>query len=432
VSNERYVVLGLARPRAHWFSEITRWATTAALPIEFVKCLTIDETRARLQSGRRWSALLVDGSVHGADRDLFDTARAAGAATLVIADPRVERSWGELGATAVLPSVLGRDDLLAALAEHTRPVARSSPRLAAPPPIAASPWRGRLIAVTGPGGTGASTISAAIAQGFGSDVREQGLVLLADMALHADQAVIHDAGDVMPGLPELIDAHRLGRPESDEIRALTFAVERGGYHLLLGLRRHRDWTTLRPRAVAAAVDGLRRAYRVVVVDIDPDLEGERDTGSSDVEERNVLARSVTLEADVVVVVGSPGTVGVHRLARLIRSILEAGVTPDRLLPVINRGPRAARARSEICTALSRLVGPEGRDLATPITIGDRRRLDATIRVGARWPDSVVRASTSGVVAILDRPHLDSAPSAGLERVIPGSLGHYSDLDEDLA
>ena len=57
---ERYVVLGLARPRSAWFSDISRWATAAAIPVEFVKCLGPDEARARLASGRRWSAFLVD------------------------------------------------------------------------------------------------------------------------------------------------------------------------------------------------------------------------------------------------------------------------------------------------------------------------------------------------------------------------------------
>ena len=52
----------------------------------------------------------------------------------------------------------------------------------------------------------------------------------------------------------------------------------GGYHLLLGLRRHRDWTAVRPHAFAAGLDGLRRAFRVVVADVDADLEGERTTG----------------------------------------------------------------------------------------------------------------------------------------------------------
>ncbi|MDZ7677006.1 MAG: hypothetical protein U5K29_00450 [Acidimicrobiales bacterium] len=432
---ERYVVLGLARPRAHWFAEITRWATTAALPVEFVKCLTVEETRSRLSSGRRWSALLVDGKVPGADRDLIDRAREVGAAVLVIDDPRVDRSWSVLGATAVLPSQLQRDDLLAALAEHAKPVARSTPRPEPSPTVATSPWRGKLVAVTGPGGTGASTVAAMLAQGVGSEVTEHGLVVLADLALDADQAVIHDAGDVMPGLPELIDAHRLGRPEPDEVRNLTFDTDPRSYHLLLGLRHHRDWTALRPRAVAAAIDGLRRSYRMVIADVDHDLEGERDTGSTDIEERNMLARHCATEADALVVVGAPGPVGVHRLARLIRRLVSSGVSPQRLLPVINRGPRSRRQRAEIAAAIADLTGSQCRDVASPITLADRRHLDEIIRAGSRWPDPLARSLRSAVQATLERAVDASDAPVGPERIAPGSLGHFTDpneIEEDLA
>lgn len=429
MSSERYVVLGLARPRARWFAEITRWATTAAMPVEFVKCLTVDEVRARLTSGRRWSAMLVDASVHGVDRDLLDQASEAGAAVLVIADPRIDRSWEHLGATTILPAELDQRDLLTALAEHARPVARSTPRPEVSTTVTASPWRGRLVAVTGPGGTGTSTIAAALAQGMAADVREQGLVVLADLALDADQAVIHDAGDVMPGLPELVEAHRLGHPEPDEVRDLTFSTGARGYHLLLGLRRHRDWTTLRPRAVDSAVDGLRRAYRLVIADIDPDLEGEAETGSTDIEDRNVLSRHTTAEADAVIVVGSPGPVGVHRLARLVRGLVTSGVAPERVLPVINRGPRSARRRAETSQAFADLVGPECHDVASPVTVADRRRLDELVRAGAPWPDAMAKTLRSATQAILDRPLERPASDQAPQRIAPGSLGHYTDLSE---
>ena len=43
MTSEHYVVLGAARPRAAWFADVGRWATSAALPVEFV----------RLRLGRR-------------------------------------------------------------------------------------------------------------------------------------------------------------------------------------------------------------------------------------------------------------------------------------------------------------------------------------------------------------------------------------------
>lgn len=428
--SERYVVLGLARPRAPWFAEITRWATAAVLPVEFVKCLTAEEARARLASGRRWSAVLVDGAAHGVDRDLIEAASVVGARTMVVADPRVDRDWRELGAVAVLPADLERDRLLAALAEHARPVARSLPLPDHQGVATAPPWRGRLVAVTGIGGAGASVIAAMTAQGIGTDVREHGLVLLADLALHADQAVLHDAGDVVPGVPELVDAHRLGRPEVDEIRAMTFDGGRErSYDLLLGLRRHQDWTALRPRAVDASLDGLRRAYRTVVADVDADVEGERETGSPDVEERNLLARAALSSADVVLVVGRPDVVGVHRVGSLLRELLRFGVVAERVAPVINRAPRSPRVRAELSATMARLAGPDGADLASTTFVGERRRLDDTIRDGGEWPAAVCRQLASTVDAVLARDQPPAGANAP-ERVVPGSLGTYADLDAE--
>src|SRR3954462_6786779 len=101
---ERFVAIGLARARSGWFSEVARWSTSAAIPVEFVKCVTVEEVRARLASGRAFSALLVDGGLSGVDRDLLDEARSCGCAVVVVHDGRVDRDWSLLGATTVLPS----------------------------------------------------------------------------------------------------------------------------------------------------------------------------------------------------------------------------------------------------------------------------------------------------------------------------------------
>src|SRR5690606_22897706 len=118
---------------------------------------------------------------------------------------------------------------------------------------------------------------------------------------------------------------RLGRPGTESIRALTWQIATRGYDLLLGLRRHRDWTALRPRAAALAVEGLRQTYRFVIADVDPDLEGERSTGSLDIEERNALARTTVGDADLVVVVGTPEMKGIHSLVRIVREVVDHGV-----------------------------------------------------------------------------------------------------------
>ena len=243
---ERFRLLGLARPRAAWFRDLSRWATSAALPVEFVKCVAVDELAARLHGSRVFSAVVLDGGLSSLDRDLIELVREAGAAAVVIDDGHGRRDWTALGVDAVLPEPLDRGLLLGTLVAVARPVARldAEPgRLTAPLPAG---WRGRLIAITGPAGGGHSVLAMALVQGLATSARRSGMVALADLALHADQALLHDVGDVVPGVQELVEAHRHGNPTTDEVRRLTFTLDERGYQLLLGLRRHRDWTVLRP------------------------------------------------------------------------------------------------------------------------------------------------------------------------------------------
>jgi len=438
MTNERYVVLGLAHVRSAWFREVSRWATSAVMPLDFVKCVSIDELRARLGSGRAFSAVLADGGLGGIDRDLIDQAREIGCAVILVDGVGARRDTIGLGVSALLPDGFGRDELLATLDEHAALIGTAVPdslvAVAANEPTAAPAWRGRVLAVTGAGGTGSSVAAVALAQGLAADVRTQGRVLLADLALDADQAMLHDARDIVPGVQELVDAFRHGTPGPDELLALTFGDDHA-YRLLLGLRRHRDWTALRPRAWSAAFDALRRTFTYVVADIDPDIEGESECGSVDVEDRNLLARSVVDAADVIIVTAHPGVQGLHRLVRLIGLLIDHGVQPERLLPVINRAPRTARARAEItrtvATLIEPLAGPSARVLASPLFIGEHRRLDLMLRDGVGIPTSMATALATAVEAIgtrleaLPRAERDNEPVA----IVPGTLGSWSTSQE---
>ncbi len=438
---DRYVALGLAHARSGWFGEVSRWSTSAALPLEFLKCVTVEEVRARFRTGRPFSALLVDAGVPALDRDLVDEARSGGCAVIVVDDERVRRDWRALGAAAVLSPGFTRDELLDALDAHAVRIGVNSHqdegRGGHPDrDREVDGWRGHLVAVTGPGGTGASILAMALAQGFAADVRTGGLVALADLALDADQAMLHDAGDVVPGVQELVELHRSSTPSASELRALTYTVADRGYDLVLGLRRHRDWVTIRPRAFEATIDGLRRAYKTVVADVSCDIEGERQCGSMDIEERNLMARVATAAADVVVVTSSSGPRGVHRLVRVVTSLLEHGVDGSRILPVINRAPRGQRARAEMTTAVSTLTQPFTADrspLPTPIFISERRRFDEILHAAARVPDALVSPVTSAVRMMLENAieqSVDVEPERDLVAVAPGSLGSWYEEDDE--
>lgn len=421
---ERYVLLGLGRARADWSGRLGNWATTGAVPGEFVRCMSPAQVRARLGSGRAWSAVLLDGDVPGVDRDLIATVRSHGAAVLVVATDA--REWQDLGADGVLPPSFDRPHLLDLLDQHASMIGDSvatadgdtdeDPRLP-----------GHLVAVTGASGVGSSVAAVALAQGLASGTDD---VLLADLCRVADQAMLHDSGVVVPSVQDLVDAHRVARPRGQNVVTQTFRIDERGYRLLLGLRRPRQWPTIRPRAFASTLDSLLRIFDLVVADVEPDVEGEEDTGSIDVEERHLMSRSTLLRAHVVVLVGREGIKGVHGQVRVLLDLLHLGVPAGRILPVITCAPRNPRTRADITQALHALaastLGGAADRLASPIFLPSRR-VDDALRDGVALPRPLPDTLAGAVRGLLARVHeqgpidpLVDAPRP--EPVVPGSLG----------
>jgi hypothetical protein len=441
----RLTVLTVAGARASWSAAVARWAASAVLPVEVVRCVSVGEVRARLATGRPWSALLADAALPGVDRDLVATADAVGCPTVLV-DEVGGRDLRPLGAAAVLGAPFSRDELLGVLEVHGRRLATGRAEVVPTGPDAAGAT-GSLLAVTGTGGSGTSTVAAALAQGLAGgpdhgrgrgrrrdhDAGPRRDVLLADLCRRADQAVLHDARELVPGLREVVDAHRTGTPTADELRAQTFAVEGRGYRLLLGLRRPTHWTTLPPRAVDAVIDGVRAAFEVVVADVDPDVEGEDTTGSFDVEERHHLARATLERAEVTLLTGEPTTLGCAKLVRLVDDVLAVGVEPRRLLLVLPRAPRSPRLRREVEHALDDLlgavIGPAAADLPDPVLLPERP-VDAAVRDGAPLPAPLPGTLAAAVAALRSRVGgKGTSPAPQPVAVRPGELGLLAD-DED--
>ncbi len=423
MSADRFVVLGLALARSPWFRSVAQWSNSASIPVEFVKCMSAIEVKAHLVSGRPFSALLVDGAASGLDRDLIDEARSQGCAVIVVDDIRMSRDWIGLGASAVVNPMFQRGDLVETLTMNTARIGRGDD---IPDAFDGSPMRGgaKVAMVCGPGGAGASTAAIALAQGL-SEIAPRESVLLADFVLQAEQAMLHDARDIVPGIQELVEAHRTGRPTVDELRRFTFDVPERGYQLLLGLRRARNWASLRPRAFAAAVDSVCSVWQSVVFDTDPDLEGEAEGGSSDVEDRHLMSRTVAAKADAAFVVAHPTMKGIHGLVRVVGELLDHDVPAERIVPVINLAPKAGRPRADLAKAIASLLhGSKGSEaMPSPIFL-PQRPIDDALRDGVRLPASITGPLAGAFAAVVGRA---SAPreARGPERIAAGSLGHWA-------
>ncbi|MFN0026661.1 MAG: hypothetical protein ACKV2O_05650 [Acidimicrobiales bacterium] len=464
----RFVVLGLARPRTPWFGEVSQWATSGAAPLEFIRCVSREEVAVNLASGRAYSALLVDGASIELDRDLVDAMRSAGTATIVVEDRTVTRDWQVLGVQAVLRPDFSRTDLVVTLDTHAAALEAAPTTLAEafesrdqPAFGAGPPQMGRWISVTG-AAAGASVLAMALAQALGSADQharagrratrrprlhtpptDGAAVLLADLALDADQAMLHGAPDIVPGLNELVDAYRANHVPAEAVRNLTFAVHGRHYQLLLGLRRHRDWAALRPRALHASLDGLSCAFPMVVADVDADVEGETDCGSVEIEERNALARACLRRSDVVLVVGGADLKGLHSLIRTLGRLRHFGLDPARLVPVVNRAPRHPRARAEITRAITTLVDTvspawptdetllaspgAATNLAGVLFVPEIRRLDSIIRDGAPLPATLCDPLGAAVTVLLERMEPVGVALPDPVAVRPGELGGLFDL-----
>jgi hypothetical protein len=426
-----FVLIGVGRSRERWFAELGRWSTTGAAPIDFVRCLSSEEALAVLGSGRRASALLVDARGPSLDRELVASAASLQVPTLVVTDGTVHRDWDALGCAAVIDADFDRRQLLDTLRLHSAPVDRSRRPGRIDLDGAQRRHRSTLIGVLGTGGAGSSTVAMATAQALAAapahDAGPPGVVLV-DGARRGELAMYHDVGDVIPGLPELVQAHRTDTLDPAEVRALTYSIDARGYDLLLGRRRNADWVTLRRRSVAAALDSLRRSFGTVVVDLDDDLDGERDTGSADVADRHAAATETVGAADVVLVVGRVGLKGLHALVALLDDVVRAGVPAERVVPVLNACPRSPAVRAEGVRTLARLADgadPRRADLCPPLHLRHIRRLEDVHRDGGPLPAALCQP-LGRAIARMSTTLGQRASLPQLEPIRAGDLG----LDAD--
>jgi hypothetical protein len=419
-----FSLVGLAPARTQWLTTVTGWITSGIVPAELTKCFSAADVRPRLGAMRPCSALLIDADLAELDRDLIKVAARNDVPVFIIDDNSARAfNWLEMGAATVLSNAISPADFLSALNSHARS-ASSKPGTIDSINGSGGSATGDLIAVCGPGGTGTSTVAIALAQGL-SFVRRPETILLADFARNGEQAMLHDTPDVIPSVEELIESSRTHTLNGDDVQRLTFDIVARNYRLLLGMRRKNAWSRMQPAAIDAGILALRRSFSVCICDITADFEGEQESGSADVEERNYLARSTATNASALAIVGHAGLKGTHALARTIREALVLGVDSDRILPIVNAAPKDKRTRREISSALTHLVQTAGAStrLNEPVFL-PTKETDRLLSDGQPLPKALTEPlaeamqtllNNAGPIDLLDPP---SEPEA----VSPGSLG----------
>ncbi len=422
----RYVLLGLTAGGT-WPDVAERLVATRGTGDEFLVCDGRVDLLTRLGTGRPFSAALVDHRTVGLDREFVRRADAAGCPVILLGGPDDPVRTSSLGLAAHLPEPVTERDLADAISVHAVAIGRVDDlRLAGDGDATRSDrWTGRLIAVTGPGGTGASSVAGSLASGLAADVRLRGEVLLIDACLEADQAHLHGLQETTVDLQGATQAHRGGDPAGRALDGLLVSPAGHHHRLLPGIRRRRDWPTIGGPTLAATLRNLRDHHLATVVDVDPDVDlgpTHQPVGPATPGEP---ARIVLSLADLVLVVGRSAPSGSDDRAtrRVLENLLEAGVPENRIVQLSLRPATGAERRVPFSGLARRLLHillrrePTG-TTDSPQLLDDDRVL--TIRTPIDDPVTA-EALAVRVLSLLDR--LPARPVTGDDvSVAAGSLG----------
>ncbi len=380
------VVLGLAGGRVEWTARLSRWAMSATADVDFLRCLSGTEVRAVLGAGRPVTALLLDASV--VDRDLIDLAHGFGVPTALVHSGGPAADWVDLGCVALLREPVAPTDVLDLLDEVE---ARSAP----PRPVTrrrvvdldGPPEPATLIAVTGAGGSGVTTVTMLLAHALATRPPTRPVhgrqTAVVDATSSGGLGLYHDLVDPRGGVADLIELHRRDRVDPDEVRALSDSVEGRPYLVVAGdVHGGADRTTT--ATASAVLDGLRRTFATVVVDAGS-LTGTPTAAPESL--RSVAVR----DADVVVAVGRSGLHGVHRLAVCLDEVLVLRGPGAPVVTVCTAAPRSPGERRAVAVGI-------GRDRADVVFIPVVTRLERVHRDVGPLPTAVAEALAGPVRA----------------------------------
>ena len=441
---ERFVVLGLAGVRATWFADVARWATAATIPVDFVKVVSREEARARLASGRPFSALLVDAGLGALDRDLVDLAADRGCAVVAADDGRSGRSW-ERARRRRGPADPGSVPTTCSTRSGRRPTPRRATRPRSPTRRAAhrvgersrAPrgghrlGRGRPVDAGRRPGRPASPPTPATG----------GSSCWPTWRSTPTRRCSTTPATWCPGVLELVEAHRDGGA----------AAPRGASLVLLGRR-----SRLRPAARAAPPPrldraapprGRRRARRAAAAPTgswSPTSTPTSRASSSAVRPTSRTATSSPARRSPRRTWSSSwgcrGSPGSTRSCGSSPTCSTTGSRPSRIVPVVNRAPRSPSQRAELAAGARSPAGRHGARCGRGFDPGVRARAASARRGRSATqrhcrPRSCRRRDRRGPGP--PRPGSPCAPGPSRPSpepvlVAPGSLGSWADSTAGLS
>ncbi len=344
-------------------------------------------------------AAFIDALLADLDTELVGSVRRA--CPVVVVDPVGTAARWETAGASVLANLPADESSLFAAVQAAESSTQCWPPRDEPTPDGAD----LLAVIAAPGGDG-TAVAAAIARSLVATGIRPGPVVLADLTLDAPHRSLHGLTPDRPGLPELIEAGRFGPPPPALARRAQHPTGQG-YLLVPGLLRHQDWVTVGDRSAPSALDALRSSSALLIAHVDHDLEGEAETGSADIEDRNVLARTGVRTADLVVVASGSDRAGRLGVIVTLGALARFGVPHDRTV-VVRPGGRWSRRRASRRPTSSQIL-----------LLAGSERPDARVGTAIR-----ARLAASG-----PRTAPGSIAEPDPQPIVPGTLGHWAqDVD----
>lgn len=405
----------VAAGAAAWEPEAVAAIAGSRRAVVLVKrCLDLTDLLASAAGGIAEVAVVSD-QLPGLDADSIDRLARSGVRTVAVTSAGGARRTGgdELSArTRLLRMGAARvldEDAVGALVEHVQDAARQEvrpldgpdgPAAAAGEPVdpraavdvRSSREPGRLVAVWGATGAPGRTT---LAIGVAAEAASRGSrVMLLDADPYGGAVGQHLA--VLEEVSGLLAATRAANAgQLDAVRLAGLAREVvPRLRLLTGLPRPDRWTELRPPAVSEVLARARELDDVVVVDTGFGLPGGADLDPySAVPDRDEVTLAVVEEADCVVLVASADPVGLTRLARSLRDLLEVRPQGD-LVVAVNRMRSSLGWSEHQIGDLVGQVAPQARVCFVPDDRGAADRALVSGRTLVECGDSTLRRAVA--------------------------------------